>query len=153
MSEHDHEKIKDDAMINHRVTTLEKTVEKIAASMESIAGSLSLLARLEERHEESKLAIGRAFAELAAIKCSIEEKCKEKEERMRVLEIAMPTEEEKKDVEDRLKALEVQMPTLDLVKNWVIAGVIGIVAMVGIQIAQSNAHTQTAEIIQKAVAK
>jgi hypothetical protein len=59
---------------------------------------------------------------------------------------------ELKDHEDRLRTAEADMPTMRLVRNWVIAGVIGCTSMVGVAVAGLvivSAKAQQAEVQQK----
>lgn len=54
-----------------------------------------------------------------------------------------------KDHETRLRTAEADMPTMRLVRNWVIAGVIGCVSMVGVATASLvivSAKTQQAQV-------
>ena len=97
------------AMMDLRMRTLEKIVDKITASVESIDESLKTLVRLDILHDETRAALNRAFIEIAQTKL---------------------------DHETRIRLVESDMPTMRLVRNWVVAGVVAIVAMVGVATAK-----------------
>lgn len=98
-------------VLEFRVSTLEKVVGEIGQSVKSIDGSLQALTRLEARHAETRDSLSRAFTAIQRLE-----------------------DEDLKDHENRLRAVEADMPTFRLIRNWVIAGVIGIVALVGIAV-------------------
>jgi len=68
------------AVLDVRVTNLEKVVERVSTAVESIDESLKTLTRLDVRHEETSKAVERAF-----------EVCRDHETRMRSVEAEMPT--------------------------------------------------------------
>lgn len=70
----------DPAVLGVRVSNLEKVVEKVTVAVESIDTSLQTLARLEERHSETRNGLARAFAEIS-----------DHETRLRNIEAEMPT--------------------------------------------------------------
>lgn len=83
-----------DPLTDYRLKTIEEAVK-------SIADNLSQLTVLEQKHVETREALGRAFVEI-------------------------------NDHDARIRTVETEMPTLKMIRGWVIAGVIGIVALVGI---------------------
>lgn len=91
----------DHKVLEHRVNTLESSVNEIKQAVKSIDGSLQVLARLEAHHAETRDGLGRAFGEI-------------------------------KDHEKRLRVIEGEMPTMKLARGWAIAGVVAIVALVGL---------------------
>ena len=68
------------AVLDVRVTNLEKVVERVSTAVESIATSLSALTRLEERHEYTKQAMERAFSLIG-----------KQDERLTKVELEMPS--------------------------------------------------------------
>lgn len=104
----------EDSVIELRVSNLESTVNEIREAVKSIDRSMQTFARLEVHHSETRDALGRAFAEIEELK---------KEQR-----------EYLKDHETRIRMIEQEMPTTKLVRGWIIAGVIGLVAIVGMAI-------------------
>jgi hypothetical protein len=83
-----------DPLTDYRLKTIEDAVK-------SIADNLSQLTVLEQKHVETREALGRAFLQID-------------------------------DHDERIRTVETEMPTLKMIRGWVIAGVIGIVALVGI---------------------
>jgi hypothetical protein len=67
-------------VIDYRITALESSVSEIRQAVRSIDGSLQILARLEQRHAETRDGLERAFGELA-----------DHEARVRVIEQEQPT--------------------------------------------------------------
>jgi septal ring factor EnvC (AmiA/AmiB activator) len=64
---------------DHRLDAVERDVSEIKQAIQSIAGSLQTLARLEERHQETREALNRSFAQLD-----------DHEKRLRVMEHETP---------------------------------------------------------------
>ncbi len=64
---------------NERISRLEEAVGRIDAAIERIGAALDALVRLEERHEETREALGRAFGLI-----------EKQDERVTKLEIEMP---------------------------------------------------------------
>ena len=89
-------------MMAFRLTNLEKITADMAVAVKSIAESLTTLARLEVKHEETREALGRAFAEI---------------ERNRAAQEAV-----NKDIELRSRAIEAEMPTMKMTRGWMITG-------------------------------
>lgn len=102
-----------DQLNEHRLGAIED-------ALKSISDSLQKLAALELKHLETREALGRAFDQID-----------DKEQRLRVVELEMPTLKKIEDHEKRMREIEIQMPTLALVRGWVITGVIGIIGLFG----------------------
>lgn len=98
-------------VLEFRVSSLEKVVGEIGQSVKSIDGSLQALTRLEARHAETRDGLARAFAAVQRLE-----------------------DEDLKDHENRLRVMEADMPTVRLIRGWVIAGVIGVVSLVGVAV-------------------
>lgn len=68
------------AVLDVRVTNLERVVERVSTAVESIDESLKVLTRLDVKHEETNKGLDRAFVSL-----------KDHETRIRSVETEMPT--------------------------------------------------------------
>lgn len=68
------------AVLDARVTNLEKVVERVSDAVESIDESLKTLTRLDVKHDETNAGLSRAFISL-----------EDHEKRMRAIEAEMPT--------------------------------------------------------------
>lgn len=110
----------DNELIAFRLSNLEKNTADMAIAVKSIAESLTTLARLEDKHEETRDALGRAFTEI-------------KDNRVAQDII-------NRDIELRTKSVEVKMPGLEMVRGWTITGVLGIVALVGVAVVALAVH-------------
>lgn len=84
------------ALTQYRLAMIEKTLQ-------AISENLTQLASLEQKHIETRDAVGRAFDTLA-------------------------------EHNDRLRGIENEMPTLRLVRGWVISGMVGILALLGVAV-------------------
>jgi chromosome segregation ATPase len=91
-------------VIEYRLGTLEASVTEIKSAVSSIDKSLQKLTSLEERHQETRNALNRAFTQI-------------------------------EDHEFRLRHVEKEAPVTKLVRNWIIAGVTGIIGMAAIALA------------------
>lgn len=70
----------DNAVLDVRVSNLERVVDRVSVAVESIDESLKTLTRLDVKHEETNKAVDRAFADIS-----------DHETRIRVVETEMPT--------------------------------------------------------------
>lgn len=137
----------DDCLVNHvkldgRVTVLERIAEKNTHALESIASSLSRIATIEERHEATSKSVARAFSEIAELEkaaeakfekmeCALAERIDKAEEEFVAIchKIKMEFDGMCDAKEARLRIVENQMEALQLIKQWVISAVVGIVAI------------------------
>lgn len=106
-------------MIEYRIDTLEATVSRISTAVESIDKSLQILATLETKHAETREGLSRCFKVM---------------------------EENHGDHETRIRVIESEIPTMRLVRNWVIAGVIGLSVLAGTMVFErviAGAQAQT----------
>lgn len=103
-----------DSVLGERVSNVERAVERVSRAVESIDESLKVLARLEVRHEETRDGLQRCFSE------------------MEKYEIACMAAHEK--CSERIGTVELEMPTLKLARYWVIAGVTGIIGLLGVAV-------------------
>ena len=103
-------------VLEQRMDDLGQTVNRVDTKLDGIAATLSSLARIEERqmHSNEKTA---GVISLAA----------DHEARIRELERSMPD-----DAEDRLSKIELGMPGLLENRSWIISGVLGVLALVGL---------------------
>lgn len=89
-------------MLEQRMTFIEaEVIPRLSTAVDRLTESLQKLVAIDERQTESRAAIERAFAEIN----QLELKCE-------ALEL-------------RLRNVEMQMPVMNLIKSWVITGVVG----------------------------
>jgi len=88
-------------VIEYRLGTLEASVTEIKSAVSSIDKSLQKLTSLEERHQETRDALNRAFTQI-------------------------------EDHEVRIRHVEKEAPVTKLVRNWIIAGITGLIGMVAL---------------------
>ena len=88
-------------VIEYRLGTLEASVTEIKSAVSSIDKSLQKLTSLEERHQETRDALHRAFTQI-------------------------------EDHEVRIRHVEKEAPVTKLVRNWIIAGITGLIGMVAL---------------------
>lgn len=82
------------SITDYRLSTIEQTLRVVSENLERLAA-------IEQRHIETREAMGRLM-----------------------------TNHDKLD--DRVRSVELEMPTLKLIRGWVIAGVIGCAALLGL---------------------
>jgi len=95
-------------VLHHRVSAVERAVERIADAVEKIGENTAQLAMLEQRHAETRDGLERAF------------------------EAIKKTEAGHDAHETRIRTLEIDMPALLETRRWVIGGILAIVALVGL---------------------
>lgn len=105
-----------------RIAMLEREQKVVAEAVKQISSSLQQLVKLEQHHQETRNSLERAFREIEAI----HKETTQQEIRISLLERAIPN-----DFDNRFRAIENTMPGLKETRKWVIAGVLGIVATVG----------------------
>ena len=123
------------AVIDLRLSNLESALERLVTAVESIEKFIQVFANLEIKHEQTREAMARAFAQI-----------ERHEERIRSVEDAAPriTDLAGKmmsykndcnatcaDHEQRIRSVEGTMPTVRLTSGWVIALAVGSVAAIG----------------------
>lgn len=102
-------------LTEHRLGAVERAVESIAESVRVIADSTSKIVRLEERHDETREGLNRAFCEIRDVKSGAAK------------------------IDDRVKVIELDMPDLRKTSNrinagvWALAGIVCL-ALVGLVI-------------------
>lgn len=123
------------AVLDLRLTNVERAVERVTTAVESIDKSLQALTNLETKHEQTRESLGRAFGDIDR-----------HDVRIRVLEadsaqIAGRVMSYKNDCntscvdhETRIRAVEGTMPTIKLASGWMIVVVVGVAAIVGTSI-------------------
>jgi len=127
------------AVLDHRVTNLERGFERVSAAVESIAESLNTLTRLEAHHEETRAGVTRAF--IAIEKCDLKIDSLSNI-RVKALEDTRVKESDchmcrdaQKEIADKhgekISAIESEMQSLKMVRGWVLAGVTGIMGILG----------------------
>lgn len=100
----------DMGLIEHRLSAVERAVEKIAEAVQVIAMNTTQIAQLEVRHTETRDGLTRAFDEIEKLQAG--------------------------DVkaDERLKLIEVEMPGLKETRNWVTRAMVGVVGFVGLAV-------------------
>lgn len=91
----------------YRLTAVERAIGELSRATDKIADSLAAIARLEERHVETRDALGRAFKEITQIGQEVSE--------MRV----------------RIERISGEIKPLVESRQWMMAGLLGVVALVG----------------------
>lgn len=91
----------------YRLTAVERAIGEMGRATDKIADALEAIARLEERHSETREAIGRAFREVADMK------------------------RDASDARLALESLKGQIAPLQESRRWMIAGMLGVVGLVG----------------------
>jgi len=114
----------DVGVLDNRVKMLEKDRDKIVVAIESIDDSLKILTRLDVKHDETSRGLSRAFHSIEINTSAIEA------------------------AKERVRLIETQLPGLNMIRGWVIAAVVGIVALVGMEafnliVNQSELHQTT----------
>lgn len=94
-------------VLHHRVSAVERAVERIADAVEKIGENTAQLAVLEQRHSETRDGLERAFDAIG--------KCETRHE----------------STESRLRDIEMSMPGLRETRRWVIGGILAMCSMVG----------------------
>jgi hypothetical protein len=122
------------AVLDNRVTNLEKGFDRVSAAVESIAESLTTLTRLEAHHEETRAGVTRAFQAIEKCERNIDalEDSRVKKTDCDNCHNALKSVADKQDT--RISNIETEMPTLKLVRGWVIAGVVGIIGILCVAI-------------------
>lgn len=82
-------------------------LEMIEKTLTAVNENLERLASLEAKHIETREGLGRAFDLIDRTNTRIDEQ------------------------NDRMRAVELEMPTLKLVRNWIIAGVMAVMGILG----------------------
>lgn len=103
------------ARVEQEQAEMREVIISLRESQQSISNSLERLVRLEERHIETREALGRAFS-------SIEKHA----ETLHDIKMQIPM-----NLEPRLRSLETQMPGLTELRRWVVAGVMSVVGLIG----------------------
>lgn len=120
------------AVLDNRVTNLERGFDRVSAAVESIAESLTTLTRLEAHHEETRAGVTRAFSAIEKQEIrlrAVEDDRVKKEDCYKCHAIQKDTD---KAQDTKIASIETEMPTLKMVRGWVIAGVTGILGILGV---------------------
>lgn len=96
----------------HRFGALERAVSEIRDAVGQIAAAMVQIARLEERHQETKEGLGRAFAAI--------EHCEREQDIQRTA----------------IVQLQGEIAPLKESRNWLVAAMIGIVGIVALAVAK-----------------
>lgn len=97
-----------------RVAVVESAVSNIEKAVERIADSIGQVVRLEDKHAETRDAVGRAFKAI--------EKAEEAHDKFAT------------EVRSRLGKAEAAIEPLKETRSWIVGGVIGVLAMVGVAV-------------------
>ena len=92
---------------DRRLTAVENAVQDIRDAVGQIAEAMTKIARLEERHAETRDALARAFSQIHALR------------------------EDTDDHKVRFAVLEGQIEPLKEARKWVVSGVMAVVSLVG----------------------
>lgn len=101
----------DSETIGIEIAVMNSRLKATEAAIEKIADSLSILSGIEARHENTEKKLIEIGDKIMKIEDVFHSLCREKEA--------------------RLAEIEKQMPALNLIKTWVIAGVLGLMGLVG----------------------
>jgi DNA repair ATPase RecN len=94
---------------------MREVLGSLRESQQAISNSLERLVRLEERHIETREALGRAFDTID-----------KHAEALHGIRLAVPP-----NLEPRLRELENNMPGLLEMRRWMVAGVMSVVSLIG----------------------
>lgn len=97
-------------LLEHRVSAVEKAVERIAEAVHEIAQNTTTIARLEVKHGETRDGLDRAFNEIAKL------------------------QSEDVDLDQRLRDVEIEMPGLRDIRDLVRRAMYSIVGLVGLAV-------------------
>jgi len=97
-------------VIEYRIEALETAIGEISRAVQSIAETTAKIARLEERHTETRAALERAFGAITKTRDELHEA--------------------ERRVENRLSKLEKDMPAVKETSTWVKSGVLVLVGVV-----------------------
>lgn len=93
-----------------RLGAVERAVEKIAEAVQEIAHSTTQIARLEERHAETRDAMERAFVEIRESKAN------------------------QVKLDERIRLIEIEIPSLMEIRTQINRAVWGLTGLVGVAI-------------------
>jgi chromosome segregation ATPase len=121
-------------ILAHRVdaveTTIREAINEIRDGIREIASNTGKLAVLEERHAETRDGLNRAFAEISRLQAG---KC-EQAACSSVKAAAQSLESRMESLEGRASAIEIALPPLKEARSWVVSGMVGIVAIIGLAV-------------------
>jgi predicted RNase H-like nuclease (RuvC/YqgF family) len=105
-------------VIEQRISTIEKSVEKMADAIKELTASIAAMAKLEAKQVEIQTHIEKSSASVTRAFAAIEKS----EAAMRSLI---------SDHETRVRALESEMPTTKLTRGWILSGMVFVITAVG----------------------
>ena len=105
-------------VIEQRISTIEKSVEKMADAIKELTTSIAAMAKLEAKQLEIQTHIEKSSASVARAFAAIEKS------EMAVRNLIS-------DHEARVRTLESEMPTTKLTRWWVLSGMVFVVTAVG----------------------